>query len=93
MLSEAIEAAARAIIASHQKDSAAEACCCLGPQNGEPACPCRMRHAREDAKAALEGVGFEGLVTEIERLRSLAGAVSDGPSMADIKRDLRGGSQ
>lgn len=32
-------------------------------------------------------------IAEIERLRSIAGAVSDGPSMADIKRDLRGGGQ
>lgn len=23
---------------------AASACCCIGPQNGEPVCPCRMRN-------------------------------------------------
>lgn len=22
-------------------------CCCLGPQNGEPLCPCQMRAARQ----------------------------------------------
>lgn len=27
--------------------SAASACACLGPQNGEPLCPCRMRAARD----------------------------------------------
>ena len=21
-----------------------QACCCIGPQNGEPVCPCRMRN-------------------------------------------------
>ena len=22
------------------------ACCCLGPQNGEPVCPCRMKNVK-----------------------------------------------
>lgn len=33
----------------------------------------------------MKGCRYEEAANEIERLRSIAGAVSDGPSMADIK--------
>ena len=45
------------------KDHETRACFCVGPQNGNPVCPCRMAQYEEDqlAKRALEYVRKKGI--------------------------------
>lgn len=41
----AVEAAYQGIIAAKREGLEMAACMCMGPQNGEPLCPCQMRAA------------------------------------------------
>jgi hypothetical protein len=47
----------------HVRDEEVRACYCIGPQNGEPECPCRMRYRGGIA------LGYEDLLNLLERKR------------------------
>lgn len=48
---------ARIVIAVSRKERPDIVCCCLGAEDGEPLCICRMRDIDEDL-AALEAAGY-----------------------------------
>lgn len=67
------EAGERLIRAAKQASASARACACIGPQNGEPLCPCQMRGVtiRDGRYICIEDLGPAPSLEERLRRRQI----------------------